>query len=576
MATTTSIYVDEDIGRDDATASGSESAPYKSLLHAMIAHAPAGGSESYLIRKSQTGPVSEDGDPAARLQWKTATKSAMKKASHLYEQHMRKQAKSADLAVRERQEAEKRQQVLEEAKAVVIKENASLPKPVKIRLDETDPAVVRLREGETPGTRVRVLGRVHRLRQQKDVIFLNLTDGYGQLQCVLTGDLIRTYAALTLTLETSLSIHGEMRPVPPQQRAPLNRELHADFFDIIGAAAGDKEAITTRVQKDADPQTLYDNRHLVLRGDTASSVLKVRSGTLRAFRQTFQENRLLEVTPPCMVQTQVEGGSTLFSFDYYGQTAYLTQSSQLYLETCLPSLGDVFCVAPSFRAEKSLTRRHLSEYTHIEGELDFITFTDLLEHLEKIICRVIEILFQDPQMAALVKELNPGFKPPSRPFKRMKYADAIDWLVRHGIPNEDGQPHSFGDDIAEAAERKMTDILNVPVFLTHFPVEIKAFYMKKDDSDRRVTESVDVLMPGVGEIVGGSMRMENYDELMEAYQREGIGSEPYYWYTDQRKYGTSPHGGYGLGLERFLAWMCGRHTVRECCLYPRFTGRCTP
>jgi asparaginyl-tRNA synthetase len=576
MATTTSIYIDEDIGRDDATASGSESAPYKSLLHAMIAHVPAGGSESYLIRKSQTGPVSQDGDPAARLQWKTATKSAMKKASHLYEQHMRKQAKSADLAVRENQEAEKRQQVLEEAKAVVIKENASLPKPVKIRLDETDPAVVRLREGETPGTRVRVLGRVHRLRQQKDVIFLNLTDGYGQLQCVLTGDLIRTYAALTLTLETSLSIHGEMRPVPPQQRAPLNRELHADFFDIIGAAAGDKEAITTRVQKDADPQTLYDNRHLVLRGDTASSVLKVRSGTLRAFRQTFQENRLLEVTPPCMVQTQVEGGSTLFSFDYYGQTAYLTQSSQLYLETCLPSLGDVFCVAPSFRAEKSLTRRHLSEYTHIEGELDFITFTDLLEHLEKIICRVIEILFQDPQMAALVKELNPGFKPPSRPFKRMKYADAIDWLVRHGIPNEDGQPHSFGDDIAEAAERKMTDILNVPVFLTHFPVEIKAFYMKKDDSDCRVTESVDVLMPGVGEIVGGSMRMENYDELMEAYQREGIGSEPYYWYTDQRKYGTSPHGGYGLGLERFLAWMCGRHTVRECCLYPRFTGRCTP
>jgi asparaginyl-tRNA synthetase len=576
MMAATSIYVDEDAGRDDDAASGTEHAPYKTLLHAMIKHAPTADSTLYLIRKSQTGPVSEDGDPAARLQWKPATKSAMKKAANLYDQHARKQAKSADLAVREKKEAEKRQQVLEEAKAVVIKEDSSLPKPVKIRLDEIDPAVVRLREGDTPGTRVRVLGRVHRLRQQKDVIFLTLTDGYGQLQCVFTGDLIRTYAALTLTLETSLSIYGEMRPVPPQQRAPLDRELHADFFNIIGVAAGDKEAITTRVQKDADPQTLYDNRHLVLRGDTASSVLKVRSGTLRAFRQTFHENRLLEVTPPCMVQTQVEGGSTLFSFDYYGQTAYLTQSSQLYLETCLPSLGDVFCVAPSFRAEKSLTRRHLSEYTHIEGELDFITFADLLEHLEKIICRVIEILFQDPQMAALVKELNPGFKPPSRPFKRMKYADAIDWLVEHDIPNEDGQPHAFGDDIAEAAERKMTDILNVPVFLTHFPVEIKAFYMKKDDSDRRVTESVDVLMPGVGEIVGGSMRMENYDELMEAYQREGIGSEPYYWYTDQRKYGTSAHGGYGLGLERFLAWMCGRHTVRECCLYPRFTGRCTP
>jgi asparaginyl-tRNA synthetase len=572
----TSVHIDEDVGRDDDTATGTESAPHKTLLHAMIQHGPSSNTISYLTRKSQSGPVSEDGDPATRLEWKPATKSALKKATNLYDLHVRKQAKSADLAVREKQEAEKRQQVLEDAKKVIVEEDKSLPKPVRIRLDETEPSVVTLRQGDTPGTRVRVLGRVHRLRQQKDVIFLTLTDGYGQLQCVFTGDLIRTYAALTLTLETSLSIHGEMRPVPPQQRAPLNRELHADFFSIIGVAAGDKEAITTRVQQNADPQTLYDNRHLVLRGDTASSVLKVRAGVLKAFRQAFQENRLLEVTPPCMVQTQVEGGSTLFSFDYYGQTAYLTQSSQLYLETCLPSLGDVFCVVPSFRAEKSLTRRHLSEYTHVESELDFITFADLLEHLEKIICRVIDITLQDPQMAALVKELNPAFKPPSRPFKRMKYEDAIDWLVEHNIANEDGQPHSFGDDIAEAAERKMTDILNVPIFLTHFPVEIKAFYMKKDESDRRVTESVDVLMPGVGEIVGGSMRMEDYNELMEAYKREGIGSEPYYWYTDQRKYGTSPHGGYGLGLERFLAWMCGRYTVRECSLYPRFTGRCTP
>lgn len=571
-----SVYIDEDVGRDDDAAQGTECAPYKSLLHAMIKHAPTSANVSYLTRKSHTGPVSEDGDRVVHMEWKPASKSAMKKATSLYEQHMRKQAKSADLALREKEEAAKRQEVLEQAKKVVIKEDTSLPKPVRIRLDETDPAMVKLREGDSPGTRVRVLGRVHRLRQQKDVIFVTLTDGYGQLQCVFTGDLIRTYAALTLTLETSLSIHGEMRPVPPQQRAPLDRELHADFFTVIGVAAGDKEAITTRVQKDADPQTLYDNRHLVLRGDTASSVIKVRAGILRAFRQAFQENRLLEVTPPCMVQTQVEGGATLFGFDYYGQAAYLTQSSQLYLETCLPSLGDVFCVAPSFRAEKSLTRRHLSEYTHVEAELDFITFDDLLDHLEKIICRVIEITLQEPQMAAFVKELNPDFKPPSRPFKRMKYADAINWLVEHNIPNEEGQPHSLGDDIAEAAERKMTDILNVPIFLTHFPVEIKAFYMKKDESDRRVTESVDVLMPGVGEIVGGSMRMEDYDELLEAYKREGIGHEPYYWYTDQRKYGTSPHGGYGLGLERFLAWMCGRYTVRECCLYPRFTGRCTP
>ncbi|KAI2261096.1 asparagine--tRNA ligase, partial [Ophidiomyces ophidiicola] len=371
----------------------------------------------------------------------------------------------------------------------------------------------------------------------KDVIFVTLADGYGLLQCVFTGELVRTYDALTLTLQTSLAIHGEMRAVPPKQHAPDDRELHADFFTVLGRAAGDKDAISTRVAPDADPQTLYDNRHLVLRGDTASAVMKVRAGVLRAFRAAFDERRLLEVTPPAMVQTQVEGGATLFAFDYYGQPAYLTQSSQLYLETCLPALGDVFCICPSFRAEKSLTRRHLSEYTHIEAELDFIAFPDLLDHLEALICRVLDL---------------------------------------HNIPNEEGAPHVFGDDIAEAAERKMTDIINQPIFLTHFPVEIKAFYMKKDPEDLRVTESVDVLMPGVGEIVGGSMRMDDWDELMAAYARQGMDPTPYYWYTDQRKYGTSPHGGYGLGLERFLAWMCGRYTVRECCLYPRFTGRCTP
>ncbi|OJJ75476.1 hypothetical protein ASPBRDRAFT_37760 [Aspergillus brasiliensis CBS 101740] len=569
-----SIYIDEDVGRDDSTANGTESAPYKTLIHAFMQHAPTDGNQ-YLTRKSQTEPTEEG---ASKLEWKPATKSAVKKATNLYEQRKRKAAKEQELAIREKQEAEKRQAILEEAKKVVLKEDTSLPKPTKIRLDVTDPAVVKLGspESETPGTRVRVVGRIHRLRAQKDVIFLTLTDGYGYLQCVLTGDLCKTYDAMTLTLETSIAIHGEMRAVPPKQHAPNNRELHADFYTIIGRAAGDKEAITTRVAPDADPQTLYDNRHLVLRGETASSVMKVRAAALRAFRQTFEENRMLEVTPPAMVQTQVEGGSTLFKFDYYGENAYLTQSSQLYLETCLPSLGDVFCVCPSFRAEKSLTRRHLSEYTHIEAELDFITFNDLLDHLENVICRVIDLTLAEPATKALIEKLNPDFKPPSRPFKRMRYSDAIEWLREHDIPNEEGKPHEFGDDIAEAAERKMTDIINQPIFLTHFPAEIKAFYMKKDAEDRRVTESVDVLMPGVGEIVGGSMRMDDWDELMAAYKHEGMDPSPYYWYTDQRKYGTSPHGGYGLGLERFLAWLCARYTVRDCSLYPRFTGRCTP
>lgn len=619
------VHVDEDAGKDDSSADGTEQSPYKTLLFAHIQHPPAQtDGPQYFTRKPQTAAETPEGDEESRLQYQPTTKSALKKSKNLYDQHLKKQAKSDELAIREKQETEKRQQSLEVVKKLKITEDPSLPKAIKIYLDEQDPKVIKLRSGtsskdvdysEGRGTRVRVTGRIHRLRIQKDVIFITLQDGYGFLQCVLTGDLVKTYDAMTLTQETSLEIWGEMWEVPPGQHAPGSREMHADYYEIIGRAAGDKEAITTIVAQDADQKTLLDNRHLVLRGEISSSVMKVRAAVLRAFRQTYEDIKptCLEVTPPSMVQTQVEGGATLFEFNYYGEKAYLTQSSQLYLETCLPSLGNVFCVAPSFRAEKSLTRRHLSEYTHVEAELDFITFDDLLTHLEMVMCSVVDIVLSHPPTAALISSLNKKFGAPERPFKRMRYSDAIDWLREHEILNEEGQPHTFGDDIAEAAERKMTDIINRPIFLTHFPTEIKAFYMKKDPLDLRVTESVDCLMPGVGEIVGGSMRMEDYDELMAAYGRVGIDPKPYYWYTDQRKYvplfvsanfslaipismsplsmplsvgwfhtdllsryGTSPHGGYGLGLERFLAWMCGRHTVRDCCLYPRFTGRCTP
>ena len=536
------VYIDEDVGLDEDSADGTQEKPYKSLVFAFIQKSPK--EHSFLTRKSETGPVDKDGDSAVRLEWKPPAKSATKKATTVYESHLKKLAKRDELALREKKDAEARAAVLEEAKKKKITLDPSLPQPTIIYLDEKDPQVIKLRKGpkgpeepEQRGTRVRVRGRIFRLRIQKDLIFITLQDGYGFLQVLLDGPLTQTYDAMTLTQETAMDIYGEMWEVPPKQHAPDDRELHADYFEVIGRAAGDKEAITSRVSKDAEPSLLLDNRHLVLRGEVASSVLKVRAAVLRAFRQAYQEQRpsLLEVTPPSMVQTQVEGGATLFSFDYYGQQAFLTQSSQLYLETCLPSLGNVFCVAPSFRAEKSLTRRHLSEYTHIEAELDFISFDDLLSHLEKVMCRVIDLVLADSGIAKLIAELNPSFQAPQRPFLRMRYSEAIEWLNEHDIKNEDGQPHSFGDDIAEAAERKMTDIIAKPIFLTHFPVEIKAFYMKKDPEDLRVTESVDCLMPGVGEIVGGSMRMEDYEELLKAYEREGIASGPYYWYTDQRK-----------------------------------------
>lgn len=540
------IYIDEDVGKDEAGADGSEQAPFKTLLHAKIQN-PEGA--TFWTRKSQTGAVEAEGEEAiaaARLEWKAATKSALKKLEGAYSGYKKKQAKQVELAERNKKDAEARDKVFEEAKKVKISQDASLPKAVLLHLNETDPAKVKLYKGDKKeldystgdrGTRVHIRGRIFERRVQKDLIFLVVSDGYGYIQVVMSPPLTRTYDAMTFTLESSIEIWGEMWAVPEGQKAIDNRELHADYFELLGKAPGGEDAITNRVQKDAEPALLLDNRHLTIRGKTASSVLKVRAAVTRAFRRTYEDltPACTEVTPPSMVQTQVEGGSTLFKFDYYGEDAYLTQSSQLYLETCMASLGNVFCIAPSFRAEKSLTRRHLSEYTHIEAELDFITFDDLLEHLEEVICSVIEKTMAQPAVKAMVMELNPEFTVPERPFMRMKYSDAIDWLIEHKIENEDGEQHKFGDDIAEAAERKMTDEINKPIFLTHFPKEIKAFYMKVDPSDPRVTESVDCLMPGVGEIVGGSMRMADYDELMQAYKNKGLDPGPYYWYTDQRK-----------------------------------------
>ncbi|KAL2124058.1 hypothetical protein VTJ04DRAFT_423 [Mycothermus thermophilus] len=572
VAAPAKCYIDPTTGKDDESADGSEAKPYQSLYYALIQHldkpAPV-----YLTR-----PAPKEGEDAPAT-WEEPAKSAMKKAVSRVDAYKKKLAKEQASARKEEEERQQRLRNLEESKKIVLKEDPSLPPAVRIRLNNKS---VPLGDGkEKKGQRVKVYGRIHELRVQKTATFLVIKDGYGYLSCLLpAGDLTRNYDALTFAIETALVVYGEMRSVPEGASAPDNRELHVDYFKVLGRAPSDLDAITNRVSMLQDPwdAQMLDNRHLVLRGENASAVMKLREFVELAFIDTYREMEFRKVSPPAMVQTQVEGGATLFKYDYYGEEAYLTQSSQLYLETVMQSLGNVYCIEKSFRAEKSLTRRHLSEYTHVEAELDFIDFNDLLEHIEEIISRVVDKVLADETMAAYVKRLNPNFQRPTRPFMRMKYSEAIEWLNAQDPPilNEEGKPHVFGDDIAEAAERKMTDTINRPILLTHFPVEIKAFYMKKDPEDPRVTESVDVLMPGVGEIVGGSMRMDDYDELIEAYKKNGIPHEPYYWYTDQRKYGSSPHGGYGLGLERFLAWLANQHTVRTCSLYPRFMGRCKP
>lgn len=540
------VYVNEKTGQDVADA-GTEAAPFLTAAYALFTK---GDDVTIQVYKWP------DDEPEG---YYPITASAMKKAKKNAE-GLKKKAEKA--AAKPETVAEKKA-----APEITFTEDSSLPKATNIKLRLI---------GEHVDERVQVQGWIHRLRVQKNQIFMTVRDGSGFLQVVLTGDLAKARQSQELTMETTVRVKGTISKLPEGKTAPGGVELKADYYEIVGAAPSGDDAFTNKVQEGADPLYLLDMRHLTLRGDQLLAVMKVRAALMRSVRRFYDEEHLTEVTPPCMVQTQVEGGLTLFKMDYYGEEAYLTQLSQLYLETCLPALGDVYCVQESFRAEKSHTRRHLSEYTHIEAELAFIEFEDMLLHLERLMTKIVQYTMEDPVAGPLIKQLNPNFKAPQMPFKRMQYIEALDWLNEHGIKNEDNEEFKFGDDIAEAAERKMTDTIGEPILLTRFPVEIKSFYMQKCADDPRVTESVDVLMPNVGEITGGSMRTFDHDELLAAFKREGLDTAAYYWFIDLRKYGTCPHGGYGLGTERILAWLCDRFTVRDCSLYPRFTGRCKP
>jgi len=463
------------------------------------------------------------------------------------------------------------------AEIPVLKEDPSLPAATSVHIFDCA-------KGEYLDKRVRVAGWVTNAREARaGLVFLDLRDGTGAVQCVLSGkDDIANHRLVDstglLTRETSIEVTGTLRKFPeghkPSERQPrtINYELHVDWWKLVGKSDVDIETLVTA---ESDVTRRFDYRHIALRTPKGFITLTVRNAMMHSFRCWYQDHEFVEVTPPTLVETFCEGGSNLFKVDYFGSPAYLTQSSQLYLETVLPVVGRTFCVLPSFRAEQSRTRRHLSEFTHMEAELAFITFEDLLHHLEDLICDVCETLMS--KVGDIILAANPSFKVPKKPFRRMHYSDAIKYCNEHGILNsETGKPFVYGEDITEKPERAMTDMIGEPILMMRFPTEMKAFYMKKCPDHPRETESVDVLMPGVGEIVGGSMRISDLDELLAAYKRVGIDPSPYYWFTDQRKYGSVPHGGYGIGTERLLMWILNSDHIRDMCLYPRYIGRCKP
>ncbi|KAL5104142.1 Asparagine--tRNA ligase cytoplasmic [Taenia crassiceps] len=519
-------YVSEKKG-DDVLGDGSAKTPFKTLRR--------------LFQTLRTDNVMDENiyvDGSGEEQWMRVPQSRLKKAYKNYRVSLNK--------------------------AVKVTEDSNLPTAIRAKIRDL---------GKLVGMRVQVFGWVHRIRRQsKQLMFIILRDGTGLLQCLLSGDLSRTADGLTLSTESSVFVKGTVSKVPAGQKAPGGVEVQVDYWECIGKApAGGVEAVVTE-ESEIDWQ--LDQRHLMLRSGKGSTIVRLVSIIGEAFREHYKDRGFTEVHPPTLVQTQVEGGSTLFKLDFFGEPAYLTQSSQLYLETCIPAVGDCYCMVRSYRAEKSRTRRHLSEYVHIEAESPFIEFSDLLNQIEDLIVDVSQRVME--KAGDLILEINPEFKLPKKPFKRLEYRQALVELEKRGIFKDPPEPFVFGDDIPELPERTLTDALNCPILMTNFPTELKPFYMQRVNDDPSVTESVDLLLPGVGEIVGGSMRMTDYNSLMEGYKREGIDPTPYYWYTQQREFGTCSHGGYGLGFERFCTWMLGRNHIRDVCLYPRYTGRCKP
>jgi asparaginyl-tRNA synthetase len=422
------------------------------------------------------------------------------------------------------------------------------------------------------GKPVRVFGWVKSVKIQKVNAFITLGARFSQLKCVYPGSDMRG-----VTVETSLALYGivEKNTRMDADRYPV--ELIVEKFEVIGG----KCAPPFPLQETTDRKICALQPHHWIRLNSRAPLLKTRACLMKIMRDFYYSAGYTEITPPTMVQTQVEGGSTLFHLDYYGKDAYLTQSSQFYLETVVPVTQRAYCIAQSYRAEKSNTTRHLSEYSHVEAELADISFDQLLSSIEDIVVYSMREFYGE--MRDYILKVYPGFEfveVPERPFKRVKYEDAIEILKDHKILKSNSEPYRYGDDISDSAEVALIDIVGggMPIFLTHFPKEVKSFYMQRVPSSKgELTESCDLLFPGIGEVVGGSIRCHDSDELVRRLvEEESADPEKYEAYTDVSKYGPSRHGGYGLGFERLYMALMRLKTVRDACLYPRFPGRCTP
>ncbi len=421
--------------------------------------------------------------------------------------------------------------------------------------------------GERKGASATVFGWLYNKRSSGKIQFLIVRDGTGYLQVVVPEAEVprETWeAAEKMTQECSLRVTGRIRE---EKRAPGGFEMSASDVAILGLSENYPIA-----PKEHGVDFLMSQRHLWIRSAQQHAVLRMRSEIEQAIRDFFYERDYVLIDSPILTGSSVEGTSTLFETDYFGQKAYLSQSGQLYLEPAAAAFGKVYCFGPTFRAEKSKTRRHLTEFWMVEPEVAFLEFEGLCELAEDLVVSLLgRALDRCREDLKRLERDTSKLQAVQKPFPRTTYRDAIAKLEGGGFGIK------FGDDLGADEETALMRDFDRPLIVSRFPAAIKSFYMQPDPEDPEVVLGLDMLAPeGYGEIIGGSQRIHDLALLERRLEEHKLPREAYEWYLDVRRYGTFPHAGFGMGLERFVTWVCGIHHLREAIPYPRTLKRIYP
>lgn len=413
-----------------------------------------------------------------------------------------------------------------------------------------------------------IAGWLYNKRSSGKIHFLLVRDGTNIIQCVVvksqvSDELFSLYEKINF--EASLLIKGK---VIEDKRSPLGYEIQVNDLLIMQSPA-EEYPIS---KKEHGIEFLMDHRHLWLRSRKQFAILRIRHEIISAIRDFFNQRNFVLIDTPIFTPAACEGTSTLFETDYFGSSAYLTQSGQLYAEAAAFAFGRVYCFGPTFRAEKSKTRRHLTEFWMVEPEVAYFDLDDDMMLAEDFISYIVQRVLErrKTELEILERDISKLVKIVP-PFPRISYTEAVKILHDHKINFE------WGNDFGGTDETVISEQFDRPVIVHRYPAEVKAFYMKRDPDDERLALAMDVLAPeGYGEIIGGSQREDDYDTLLKRIEEHKLPREAFTWYLDLRKYGSVPHAGFGLGVERTVAWICGIPHIRETIPFPRTIYRLTP